>query len=256
MIEAILSADSFTVGENVPEFVLRPGVIFLLIKDGSGRLLNLDGSFSALSSAGCLMLRFVLQSGIDEAIKSTCKLFDVNEERVRIDLERLLGNLEHWNYILRRGSVLPVKRDLAFVKSILNVALLIPFFRRSLRFQAGVLLLISWFSFRFLGWNWTITSWKEAAISFQKRPSTAPDTQKIADAVRYSSASLPWKIDCKEQTLACWFLCAQAGMPVSMVLGIMIYPLASHFWCEWEGQCLTDDPEKSRRYTPIIRYKT
>jgi hypothetical protein len=256
MIEAILSADSFAASGKLPECTLLPGVVLLAVRDGSARLLNLDGSFSALSSTGSLMLQKVLQFSIEEAVQSICERFSVDEGSIRADLEKLLGDLERWNYILRQGSALSVKRAPTFTPIAIKAALFILSKLRNLRLQTGTLLILSWFSYRFLGWNQTISFWKEMALSFQRQPSAKLGAREIGEVIRHISARLPWKIDCKEQTLTCWFLCRQFGVSTTMVLGIMIYPLASHFWCEWEGQCLTDDPERSRRYTPIIRYET
>jgi hypothetical protein len=67
---------------------LQPNVIFLLANDGSGRLLNLNGNFYALSTSGARILKELLERSPEEATDHLAFRYGVDAEQVKLDLER------------------------------------------------------------------------------------------------------------------------------------------------------------------------
>jgi hypothetical protein len=105
---------------------------------------------------------------------------------------------------------------------------------------------------RIFGWNETRRTWLE-----QPAHCTAawtPNADAIAEAVRRAAAGHLLGVSCKERSLCCWALCRTAGIPASVVLGISLFPLASHCWCETAAGCLTDFPDRCESFTPVLKY--
>ena len=73
--------------------VLPPDVILFDVDDGTARLLDLDGSFYALSETAAEMLQGVLAHGIDATIVHFADRHEVSPERIRSDIEVLLDEL-------------------------------------------------------------------------------------------------------------------------------------------------------------------
>src|SRR4051812_42420970 len=65
-------------------------VLLVRAPDGSGRLLDLAGSFSVLDQMATELLWDVASRGRSEAVRTTARLYRVPEQRVAADLGELL----------------------------------------------------------------------------------------------------------------------------------------------------------------------
>src|SRR3712207_122521 len=72
---------------------LRPDVFLVRAPDGSGRLLDLAGSFHVLDLIATELLWDVVSRGRSEAVRTTARLYRVPEQRVAADLGELLKQL-------------------------------------------------------------------------------------------------------------------------------------------------------------------
>jgi hypothetical protein len=61
---------------------------------------------------------------------------------------------------------------------------------------------------------------------------------------------------CKERALCCWALARAAGLAATLVVGLQLFPLAGHCWCEVGSWTLSDDRARCDLYTPVIRYES
>ena len=84
-----------SVGQSTQDgrYSLSPSVILLAVDDGSARLLDLDGSFHALSETAVEMLQGALTHGIDATIAQLAARYRLAPERIRSDIEALLDGL-------------------------------------------------------------------------------------------------------------------------------------------------------------------
>lgn len=79
--------------------------------------------------------------------------------------------------------------------------------------------------------------------------------EAIDEKVRTIAAKHLLNIGCKERALCCWTLIRSYGLPVKLVLGVDLFPLASHCWCEFGSEILTDYSDRCERFTPILSYE-
>jgi hypothetical protein len=174
------------------------------------------------------------------------------------DLEALLTGLIARGILLKRtkgqrrrapnrgGTALPGASSVARILALLQA---------SSRLPVSVLLAFAYASVRLFGWSHTVMSWQ---VCFPSVAASAPanaDAARAADAaIRETAALHPLNITCKERALACWALLHAGGWPAELVLGVDLFPLASHAWCESSGLLLTDDEDRCRRFTPVLRY--
>src|SRR5262245_52098891 len=75
-------------------YKLAPDVIFIAAEDGSARLLDLGGSFFALSATGVHMLHELLDGGADAAVRAIVGRFQVESSQVETDVQRLIAQLK------------------------------------------------------------------------------------------------------------------------------------------------------------------
>jgi len=50
-------------------------------------------------------------------------------------------------------------------------------------------------------------------------------------------------------------LLRSAGVPAKLVVGLDLYPLAGHCWCEVGQHAFSDFPDRCESFTPVIRYE-
>src|SRR5690242_10461236 len=98
MIQSVLSAESDAIGND---YLLQPNVIFLLIKDGSARLLDLEGNFYTISQVGAEMLAETLRFGTATAAEHIATKYSAELSSVQNDLYGLLHTLEGQRLIHR-----------------------------------------------------------------------------------------------------------------------------------------------------------
>ena len=76
----------------------------------------------------------------------------------------------------------------------------------------------------------------------------------IDKAVRAVAAHHPLHVECKERALSCWWLLHSADFSAQLVVGVDLFPLASHCWCEMGSFVLSDSQERCQRFTSVISY--
>ena len=58
----------------------------------------------------------------------------------------------------------------------------------------------------------------------------------------------PWRA--KNAALCSWSLARVAGLDASLIVGIELFPMAGHCWCEVAARPLGDDQDRCDRFTP------
>jgi hypothetical protein len=238
------------------EHVLPPDVILLKVADGSARLLDMAGSFHAVSEVGARMLQETLAHGVDTAATRIAADYGVDRQRVRDDIAVFLRALEKQRLIcsrrnVRRGGKPGPAR-----------LVLLPLLRAAHRCKgtaarARMLLIIARLSFGLLGWTRAIAIWKEAHAHLPARQPAASDTEVIEaldKAVGSAAASYPVVVECKERALCAWSLARAAGLEAALVVGVEVYPMAGHCWCEVGTRVVGDSRERAVWFAPVGRW--
>jgi hypothetical protein len=260
MIRAILSSETPDRPGHTGEYTLGPDVILVLVHDGTARLLDMDGRFYAVSAIGAEMLQESLEQDSEAAVNKMVAQYGEGAQRVRRDLADFLQQLEKRRLIKRRGSI---GRRRALYPP-LPFVVLAPSFRfiqhnvHSLKAKAWSLLTLARFSFYLFGWARTIAAWQQYYhnLSYSGSAPHAEETAKAVDeVVRTMAAQHLFDMGCKERSLCCWALLRSAGLPATVVLGINLFPLASHCWCESSSLTLSDYQDQCEKFTPVMRYE-
>src|SRR5262249_28331083 len=242
------------------EYTLGPDVFFVPVQGGTARLLDLGGKFYAVPAVGALMLRETLERGVPAAVAEVSEQFGASPAEVQAGLEAFLADLERKG-LVRRG---PSPRRAGGPRAPWPSRVLGPLLRgvhrgiRPLRARAWLLLALARLSLRLLGWAGTVAAW-------QRYPGRAarpvPDEERavlvraVDDVVRRVAATHVLSMGCKERSLCCWSLLRAAGVPAALNVGIYLFPLAGHCWCECGPWTPGDDPDACRRYTLVARYE-
>ena len=258
MITAIHTRTSLPLSETA-EFSLPPDVIFVIAHDGSARLLNMAGGFHAVPAVGTLMLQETLAHGAAAAVKRIAGHYGVEPRQVQHDLEVFLRQLEAHGLLCdqrkcRRTSL----GRMGLARLVLRPALAtIERTFRSSESKAQALLALARVSFALFGWTRTLAVWKEAYARCNCRQAGERDEQTVRavdQAVRAAAARHFLQVECKERALCCWALARSAGLDAALVVGIDLFPLAGHCWCEVGPLTLGDNVERCLDYTPIGRW--
>lgn len=243
----ISSADD----ERQADYTLARDVALIVAEHGDGCIVDLNGSFYAVSSVGAAMLRDTVESGRAAAITRNAARYAVEETRIATDLDDLLGDMIRRGLLQRgRGRQSPgIRRALAnVIAGMMRLALR---FARAERARAWIALTLARLSFLLLGWNATVGAWRARRGGER---SASPDARRAIDAaVRGVAARHMMNVDCKERALACFALARAAGLPATLVVGVDFYPLAGHSWCESGADVLGDEAAHCRRFTPAFR---
>ncbi len=246
-------------GTGKGEYAISPDVVFLQIDDGSARLLDLGGEFFAVPATGAEMLRGVVEQGTAATVCRLAAEYGVGEERIRADLDILMHKLEARGLIYSLGKGRP-RRSCGGLASLIVLSWLRQVLRsrRSWQKKAGRLMTLARLSFRFWGWARTVSLWKEC-LPESKCQVTAEEEEEtvraIDEAIRAAAAGHLLEMACKERALCCWALIRSAGVPAKLVVGINLFPLAGHCWCEGGSRTLSDFPDRCATYTPVVRYE-
>jgi hypothetical protein len=237
------------------EYVLAPDVVLVQVEDGTARVLNMGGGFYALPAIGAQMLQGVLEKGAAATIEDLARQYKISADQVQTDLHSVLHQLEQRG-LLHKG---PARRR---SRASGPATILIPCLRliRQLpcRVQAGVLLVLAYLSFALFGWARTVAVWQRCVRMMSPRGTPAADEQTIKGldrSVRDAATGLPLRIACKERALSCWTLVCWAGMPATLIVGLELFPLGGHCWCEVGPWTLSDEPDRCRLFTPVLRYE-
>jgi hypothetical protein len=258
MITAIQTGSSLPAADE-PAFFLPPDVIFVTVHDGSARLLDMAGRFHAVPAVGALMLRETLAQGTEEAANRVAQEYGVEPRQVQLDLDVFLRELEEQGLLCsprnrQRGRRPGIGLAGLFLRPALRF---IHWAFRSRESKARALLGLARISFSLFGWTRTTAAWQEAHARFPSRQADASQEQTVREvdqAVRAAAANHLFGGECKERGLCCWALARAAGLAAAVVVGIDLFPMAGHCWCEVGPWVLSDDPDRCADYTPVGRW--
>jgi hypothetical protein len=258
MITTIQTGPSLPVAHE-QAYSLPPDVIFVTVQDGSARLLDMAGRFHAVPAVGALMLQETLARGAEEAANRVAQEYGVEPGQVRHDLDVFLRALEDQGLLRsQRNCQRGRRRSLVLARLFLRPALrFVHWAFRSRESKARALLGLARTSFARFGWARTIAVWKEAHARFPSQQPAEPQEQMVREvdqAVRAAAASHPLQVECKERALCCWALALAAGLEAALVVGINLFPMAGHCWCEVGPWALSDDQDRCADYTPVGRW--
>ena len=260
MIASIASIESYPdLATSEAEYVLLPDVIFLTVEDGSARLLNMGGGFHAMPAVGARMLRETLANGTAAAVARIAADYGVTHEQLQGDLTLFLRDLESQGLLRSRGN----REDRRSVRLGLARLLLAPAIHgthrclRSPEAKARVFLGLARLSFAAFGWTPTVAVWRKAHAHLPVRQAGAGDAGTISALdriVRTSAASHPVAVACKERALCSFSLARAAGLHASIVVGVDLFPITGHCWCEVGTHALGDNRTRCDTFTPVARW--
>jgi hypothetical protein len=256
---ASIQACPAAAAETEPEYVLAPDVIFLTVEDGSGRLLDMRAGFHALPAVGARMLQETLSNGAVAAAARIAKDYGVAQQQVENDLAAFLCELESQGLLCSRHSRRGGRqRGLGLARALVRPGLYAAHrFLRSPAAKARALQALARLFFALFGWTRTVVVWQEAHANFPARPADEHDAETIAalsQAVRTAAATHLVTVACKERALGSWSLARAAGLHASIVVGVFLFPIAAHCWCEVGAQTLSDERERCDEFTPVARW--
>jgi hypothetical protein len=233
---------------------LGPDVVLLPLADETARLLDMGGCFYTVSAVGAEMLQATLAHGVTAAVRQIARRYRADVQQVRADLEAFLRDLVRRGLLHARQH----RRRTTLPSLILRPSLhCIRHWLRPGKVRAAALLTLAWLSFRLFGWARTVTVWNASPRpADQQLPETGWEgtARAVDDAVRGAAASHLLTMGCKERALCCWALARWAGVPATLVVGVQLYPLAGHCWCESGAWTLSDSRDRCDRFQPVIKY--
>ena len=262
MIRTVLTASQCPAGPASP-YRLAPEVLLVMVEDGSARIIDLDGAVAALDATATTMMEAALRSGEAGAVAELAGAFGVEPRRITTDLRAVLGDLTVRG-VLRSAAAGPPRRARQTRHRVASALSTLAARRarvgRTRGIQAWSALTAAYLSLRLVGWSGTLGAWcaPERPGSGNARRAAengTGDLDAIAVAVTRAVARHPFPLACKERALAAFALARAAGLPARIVLGISLFPLALHAWCESGGQIIADQLDGyCDRYTPLRIY--
>jgi hypothetical protein len=229
-----------------PDFRLGPDVIFVLVDDGTGRLIDLNGGVYAIDQTAVQLVHTTLIHGRAVAIDVLAHKFDVPIERLSSDLDTLLRCLYRERLTGHRSGLKVFRPALRGVTETVVTAILSH--GQGTRMQTHLLLALARLSFFVLGFSTTIRAWSRAVL---RAKSARLSADAVCELVRSVGASHWLVAECKERALCSWALLGASGATADLVLGISLYPLRGHCWCALDGEIVADDPERCALFEPV-----
>ena len=237
-----------------------------MVDDGSARLVDLDGAVSALDATATTMMEAALRLSEAEAVAELADVFGVEPRRIATDLQAVLADPIARGTLRSRPRGLPrrvfqTRNQLASVLGALAVRLVGP--RSDPKIQAWCALTAAHLSFRLAGWSPTVNTWiAPGRADWGRTRRTAGNgsdelatLDAITIAVTCAAARYPFPLDCKDRALAAFAMARAADLPARVVLGISLFPLALHAWCESGGRVVADQFDGyCDRYRPLRVY--
>jgi hypothetical protein len=258
MLTAIQTRSSLQTSDAA-DFSLSPDVILVTVHDGSARLLDMAGRFHAVPAVGTIMLQETLANGAAAAVNRVSQDYGVDTTQVRNDLAVFLRELEDQGLLCSRRNRPRWRRTNTWLARLFLRPALYAIHRvlRSQEAKARALLGLARIAFGLFGWSRTISVWKEAHSRYAARQAGEPEEQAVGEldeVVRAAAANHPLGVECKERALCCWALARAAGLDAAVVVGIDLFPLAGHCWCEVGSRTLSDYQDRCVAYTPVGRW--
>ncbi len=241
-------------------YLLAPDVVLVLLQDGTGRLLDLAGKFYALSQTAAGMLYESLRGDPQATAQTIAAVYHVELPQVQQDLSAFLHELERRQLIYGPKKTRRVCQPKMSLFSLILLPLLhgIRTWPASLQMKSWALETLAYLSLRFLGWPTTVRLWQrssEKLLTSPIGPEWEQAAREIDGVIRAVAARHPFPIECKERALCCWMLARWGGPPVKLLVGIDVFPLKSHCWCELDHLVLSDEQDKCERFTPVLTYQ-
>jgi hypothetical protein len=242
---------------NDAEYTLAPDVAVILMADGSARLIDMGDRFYSLSPVAALMLHETLHLGTAAAAQRVGVEYSIDLAKAEADLKGFLTTLEQRGILQRRGGdVRPRSSPGACLAAwLLKVVVRLLPWRRA---RAVALLSAAKVSCRLFGWARTVAAWQgqfPPAAGPIATDETETSVRAIDEAVCGAAAANPLGVACKERALSCWALARTAGLPAALVIGVDLFPLTGHCWCEVGPWVLSDHSENVTPYIPALRYQ-
>lgn len=261
MIGAIAGVQQGTPDHEVTtpqgNFCLSPDVILVNVDDGSARLLDMTKSFHAVSAVGARMLQTTLAVGVDDAIPLLSQHYDVERQQIEADLTSFLSDLESQGLLRRHGQRLAVGDNgrlvTTFMSRIISTIHLLP----TPATKTWLFLILARLSFPLFGWTRTVQVWRQAHAHFPSHKDGSADKEalRVLDrTVRSTASGHLVTMMCKERALCCWALARAAGFDAALVVGIALFPIAGHCWCQVGAATPGDDPDRIARFSPVGRW--
>lgn len=236
---------------------LSPDVILVTVDDGSARLLDMAGSFHAVSAVGMRMLQAVLAEGSAGAVPQIVEHYCVGRHQIEADLAIFLRDLEGRRLLHDRGQQLASDNRGIVPQLIGRTVRAVQSLSRHPETKARCLLPLARLSFALLGWTRTVNVWRQAHALFPTRSVVDEDKDKIEaldKAVRSAVTDHPITMMCKERALCSFSLARAAGLDAAVVVGVDLFPIAGHCWCEVGSETPGDDRDRIERFAPVGRW--
>jgi len=226
---------------------LAPDVLLVQAPDGSGRLLDLGGSFYVLDPIAVELLWDIARRGRAETVRAAARRYRVPEQRVAADVDELLAALppgvgtEEVTPGGGRGDRLAV----AGLPLLSHV--------RPARARIWVRLAAARICFVTVGWFRTLRWW----TALPAPPRTDGCTPAEIDVrVRRAATGSVLGHTCKERAVVSLTEARSAGLGAAVVLGISFYPLATHSWCVVDdGVVLGDLADVCAAFQPVAFHR-
>jgi hypothetical protein len=249
-------------GPQTAAYRLGPDVLVLVVDDGTARIMDLGGDHFAITETAASILLGTLRTGADRTCRSIAALTGAPIERVRADADALLDELTAAGILLRAGQ----RPDARSRRAHLTEAAARAALRRWLVRDRGTtwtawrLIALAWAATHALGWASTARWWRDEVEAAggrdgRGRGQHGPGLEAITGATASVVARHPLPVACKERALCAYTLTRRAGYPAQLVLGVSVFPFASHVWCESAGRVVGDRLEDGcDQFAPVLTY--
>ena len=215
--------------------------------DGSGRLLDLAGSFYAVDPIAADMLADLSRAGRTETVRAAARRYRIPEQQIAADLDALLADLPPGI-----GTEVTARRQ-GWVDRL--VVALLSLLRRvdHPALRTWTLLAAARVCFATAGWPRTLRWW--TSLPTRGVPA-GPAAAEIDRRVRRQATGSVLGHTCKERAVVCLAEARTAGLPAAVVLGLSFYPLATHSWCVVDDDVVLGDlPDLCVAFQPVALHR-
>jgi hypothetical protein len=221
-------------------------VLLVRAPDGSGRLLDLAGSFYAVDPIAAELLADLSRVGHAGAVCAAARRYGVSEQQIAADLDALLAGLPSGI-----GTEEPARRH-GWADTL--VVALLDLLRRGgpPRLRTWTLLAAARVCFAAAGWSRTLRWWTSLPTRGAPHGSSAAEIDR---RVRRQATGSVLGHTCKERAVVCLAEARAAGLPAAVVLGLSFYPLATHCWCTVDDVVLGDHPDLCAAFQPVALHR-
>src|SRR5271166_4017488 len=175
LITSVLSSSEKPIHHN--NYRLAKNVVLLMVKDGTARLLDLEGGFYATTVTGARILEAVLQQGADLACQTLAAEFRIDARKLKADMDLFLLALQRKRLLVAPHSKRLQRRSPTKLCSWLMVPILYianRALRKSPEKRAGTLLTVAYAATRLFGWTNTVGIWKRFSITDSHEENVKP----------------------------------------------------------------------------------